>query len=126
MRFLMGIERPPPIIIEAIEGAVVWFDRAKIRGIRLISKPHDSERGYDRVVIKDATALPIWARFYEIGTNSPIFCGRDGKIKDTLAEIEHERRTGYSWYGHGPATLLSKDYPAWQKKWAPQNNVLKK
>jgi PelA/Pel-15E family pectate lyase len=126
VRFLMSIERPTPTIIEAIEGAVAWFDRAKLTGIRQVQRPDNSERGYDKVIVKDASAPPIWARFYEIGTNRPIFCGRDGKIKDTLAEIEHERRTGYGWYGYGPAKLLSKDYPAWQKKWAPQNNVLKK
>jgi len=126
VKFLMSIDNPTVEIIQAIQGAVAWFDRAKLTGIRQINKPDDSERGYDKVVIKDATAPPIWARFYQIGTNRPIFCGRDGKIKDTLAEIEHERRTGYSWYGRGPAELLAKDYPAWQKKWAPANNVLKK
>jgi len=126
VKLLMSIDNPTKEIIEAIQGAVAWFDRAKLTGIRQVSKPDDSERGFDKVVIKDATAPPIWARFYQIGTNRPIFCGRDGKIKDTLAEIEHERRTGYSWYGRGPAELLTRDYPAWQKKWVPGNNVLKK
>lgn len=124
VRFLMSIDKPNAEIIKAVQGAIAWFDRAKLTGIRLISKPNNSERGYDRVVIKDAKAPPIWARFYQIGTNRPLFCGRDGKIKYSLAEIEHERRTGYSWYGYGPAELLTKDYPAWQKKWAPKNNVL--
>lgn len=125
VRFLMNIDNPTEEIIEAIQGAVAWFDRVKITGIRQVNKPDDSERGYDKVIIKDTTAPPIWARFYEIGTNRPIFCGRDGKIKYKLTEIEHERRTGYSWYGRGPADLLSRDYPAWQKKWAPKKNVLK-
>jgi PelA/Pel-15E family pectate lyase len=124
VKFLMSIDKPNAEIIRAVQGAVAWFDRAKITGIRQVNKPDDSERGYDKVVIKDATARPIWARFYQIGTNRPLFCGRDGKIKYSLAEIEHERRTGYSWYGYGPAELLAKDYPAWQKKWAPENNVL--
>ncbi len=125
VRFLMSIDNPTEEIIEAIQSAVAWFDRVKITGIQQVNKPDDSERGYDKVIIKDATAPPLWARFYEIGTNRPIFCGRDGKIKYTMAEIEHERRTGYSWYGRGPADLLARDYPAWQKKWAPKKNVLK-
>ncbi len=124
VRFLMSIDNPTEEIIEAIQSAVAWFDRVKITGIRQVNKPDDSERGYDKVVIKDTTSPPIWARFYEIGTNRPIFCGRDGKIKYSMAEIEQERRTGYSWYGYGPAELLSRDYPAWQKKWAPKKNVL--
>lgn len=127
VRFLMSIDNPSPEIIEAVQSAVAWFDQVKLAGIRQINKSDSSrEGGYDKVIIKDATAPPIWARFYQIGTNRPIFCGRDGKIKYRMAEIEHERRTGYSWYGYGPAGLLDKDYPAWQKKWAPEKNVLSK
>lgn len=125
VKFLMAIDNPTKEIIQAIQSAVAWFDRVKITGIRQVNKPDDSERGSDKVIIKDATAPPIWARFYQIGTNRPLFCGRDGKIKYNLAEIEHERRTGYSWYGRGPAELLNRDYPIWQKKWAPKKNVLK-
>jgi hypothetical protein len=32
-----------------------------------------------------------------------------------VAQIEHERRTGYSWYVEGPAKLLQKEYPEWRK-----------
>ncbi len=73
-----------------------------------------------------AAAMAVGARFCQIGTNRPLFCGRDGRIKYRLTEIEHERRTGYARYGYWPAVLLARDYPAWQKKWAPKENVLKK
>jgi len=125
VKFLMDVDNPTEEIVEAIQGAVAWFDLVKLTGIRQINKPDDSEKGYDKVIIRDPKAPPIWARFYQIGTNRPIFCGRDGRVKYTMAEIEHERRTGYSWYGCGPAELLTKDYPAWQKKWTPKQNVLK-
>jgi hypothetical protein len=39
----------------------------------------------------------LWARFYELGTNVPIYGDRDGLIHYTLEEISEERRTGYSW-----------------------------
>lgn len=68
----------------------------------------------------------MWARFYEIGANKPIFCSRDGIPRDTIAEISYERRNGYSWLGYYAKGLLAKDYPAWQKKWAPKNNVLER
>ena len=126
VRFLMSIDNPKPEIIDAVQAAVAWLDHVKLSGIRQIRKPDESkEGGYDKVVIEDATTPPIWARFYQIRTNRPIFCGRDGIIKYSLAEIEHERRIHYSWYGSGPASLLAKDYPAWQKNWAPNRNVLK-
>lgn len=127
IRFLMDINKPAPEIIETIQSAIAWFDRVKLTGIRQTNKPDESlERGFDKVVSKDASAPPIWARLYEIGTNRPIFGDRDGKKHYRLADISDERRTGYAWYGYWPADLLAKDYPAWQKKWTLEKNVLSK
>jgi len=119
IRFLMTIDRPSPRVVEAIQSAIVWLEQVKLTGIKVVEKQDSSlPNGLDRVVVQDSQAEPLWARFYEIGTNRPIFCGRDGVIKYSLAEIEHERRTGYRWYVNSPAKLLIQDYPAWQKKWA--------
>src|SRR6185369_1764331 len=82
VRFLMAIKNPSPEVVEAIESAVAWFK--------------DSQ-------VKDPEGKPSWARFYEIGSNRPIFSGRDGRVKYNLSEIEEERRTGYAWYGDWPA-----------------------
>lgn len=57
-------------------------------------KKESAPKGYDKVVVKDPSAPSLWARFYEIGTNKPIFCSRDGKPRETLAEISYERRNG--------------------------------
>lgn len=117
VRFLMSIDQPDERVKKSIEGAIAWFERSKLTGIRWEEKPNTSKpRGYNRVVVKDANAGPIWARFYEIRTNRPIFIGRDGRIKYDVMEIEEERRNGYSWYVDEPVKLLSKEYPTWQKK----------
>jgi PelA/Pel-15E family pectate lyase len=71
----------------------------------------------DRIVVTDPKGGPIWARFYEIGSNRPIFVGRDGVVKYSVAEIEHERRTGYNWYVNAPAQLIRTDYPAWRERY---------
>jgi PelA/Pel-15E family pectate lyase len=114
VRFLMGIEQPSPLAVAAIKSAVAWFEQARLKGLKVVEHANAAlPRGFDRVVVHDAQAGPLWARFYEIGTNRPIFCGRDGIIKFSLAEIEHERRIGYSWYTGDPAELLDKDYPQW-------------
>jgi PelA/Pel-15E family pectate lyase len=114
VRFLLGIEQPSPPIVESIQAAVAWFEKAKLTGIKVVEQRDAAlPRGFDRVVMQDAQAPPIWARFYDIVTNRPIFCGRDGVIKASLAEIEHERRTGYGWYSASPAALLAKEYPSW-------------
>ena len=73
-----------------------------------------SPKGFERFVVEDPAAPTLWARFYEIGTNRPIYSGRDGVIKRSLAEIEHERRVGYAWLGDWPRTLSEKEYPAWK------------
>jgi hypothetical protein len=94
---------------------MAWFETARLKGIRLERRPDPSAPGgFDRVVVEDPTAGPIWARFYEIGTNRPIYSDRDGVIKYRLADIGYERRNGYAWLGDWPADLLARDYPAWK------------
>jgi PelA/Pel-15E family pectate lyase len=115
----MQIERPSPEIIRAVQGAVEWFNQVKIGGIRLERKPAPgTPKGYDLTVVPDASATPQWARFYEIGTNRPMFSGRDGVIKWQMSEIEYERRNGYRWYVDSPRKLLEEDYPKWRAKHA--------
>jgi PelA/Pel-15E family pectate lyase len=111
VEYLMSLEHPTPEVAAAIVGAVNWFKAAKLTGIRV------QRAGGDVLVIPDPNAPPTWARFYDLTTNQPFFCGRDGVKKDKLADIEQERRTGYSWYGNWPARLLETDYPAWANKW---------
>ncbi len=116
VEFLMRIPNPSNEIKSSIEGAVNWFIASKISGINWVNiKDSNSLKGYDRIVVKDASSS-IWARFYEIETNEPFFCGRDGIKKKTVAEIEYERRTGYAWYGTWPKHLLEIEYPEWASK----------
>ncbi|MEB2780744.1 pectate lyase [Algoriphagus sp. C2-6-M1] len=116
-RYLMQIENPSPLVIEAVESAVKWFEDAAIHGKRLVQQENpDVHRGYERFIVDDPNAPPMWARFYEIETNLPIFSGRDGIIKYHYSEIEHERQVGYSWFGSWPLSLLEEEYPKWKSK----------
>jgi PelA/Pel-15E family pectate lyase len=118
VRLLMSIERPTPEVIASVQGAVAWFEAAKLPGIKEVKKEDpNTVKGYDKVVIADAAAPPMWARFYQISTNKPIFSDRDGVAKANLADIGYERRNGYAWLGYWPRDLLAKDYPAWKQKW---------
>ena len=115
VRFLMKIEHPSQHVIDAIESAVVWFEKTKIRGFRWQETPVGN--GFDRELRRDANSGPLWARFYEIGTNRPIFAGRDSVIRYDVSQIEAERRNGYRWYTDDPEKLLKVDYPTWRSKW---------
>ncbi|MDQ3687655.1 MAG: pectate lyase [Acidobacteriota bacterium] len=120
-RFLMSVDQPSPQVIAAVQAAIAWFEKVKLTGLKWVEKTDASKPGgFDRIIVQDSRAAPLWARFYEIGTNRPIFAGRDGVIKYNVTEIEHERRTGYQWYSSAPARLLDKDYPSWRKKLATQ------
>ncbi|MEO7531952.1 MAG: pectate lyase [Sediminibacterium sp.] len=114
-RFLMRIKNPSQEIRKSITAAVVWFDLVKINGFKYVDiDAPDQPKGKDRVILPDPNSA-IWARFYEIETNRPIFSGRDSQKKYDVKEIESERRNGYAWYGVWPEKLLKTDYPLWVK-----------
>jgi PelA/Pel-15E family pectate lyase len=114
VRCLMRVDNPSPEIVDAVRSAVKWFDDVKLEGIRVVSV--ETPEGRDRAVKEDLTASPIWARFYEIGTNRPIFAGRSKVVHYRYDQIERERRMGYAYYGDWPEDLLNEEYPAWLKK----------
>jgi PelA/Pel-15E family pectate lyase len=126
---LMKIDRPNKQIVDAVNGAVSWFLRSRIFGTRVetIAAPKEKFMYHtatnDRIVVQDPSAPPIWTRMYEIHSNRPMFCRRDGTTVYTLAEVERERRTGYKWYCEEPADVLER-YPKWQKKWSPDHSAL--
>jgi PelA/Pel-15E family pectate lyase len=107
LRLLMSINNPSPQIVEAVKAGAEWFESAKITGIRQVTL------NGDKVITQDPNAPPTWARFYEIGSNRPIFAGRDGVKKYDVSEIEQERRNGYAWYGYR-GQRVADDYARWK------------
>ncbi len=124
VRYLMGIEAPSPEVARAIEGAIGWYQRSKLEGMRIESfdiepvrfNNHTARR--DVRVVEDPTAPPLWARFYELDTNRPFMANRDGIKVYALEDVLIERRTGYSWYGGYASSLLVTEYPAWKARFA--------
>jgi pectinesterase len=112
---LMAIENPSKEIIDAVEGAVQWFEKTKINGIEIKSVAIGNNTKDDKIVVQSTDAQPLWARFMDLETNNPFFCDRDGIKKATLAEIGFERRTGYAWYTDEPKEVLKK-YAKWKQK----------
>jgi len=124
VRFLMEIDDPSLEVVQAIEGAVDWFERSQLEDLKLVRVDDDrAPRGFDWKVVHDPEAGPMWARFYDIQTNQPIFCSRDGVPRDSLAKISCERRTGYSWLGAYARELLTHDLPAWRRRINPPRTV---
>lgn len=112
VRLLMEVPHPSKRIKDAVDGAMEWFEAHKIMGIRVESYRDENGR-YDRRVVNDPQAGPIWARYYDFEKEQPFFCDRDGVPRKTLSEIGYERRNGYGWYSDAPARLY-RQYARWK------------
>lgn len=128
---LMSIDKPGEQIIKSVQHAIKWFNDSKIYYTKVETIPAPPEKSqwktttYDKIVVIDSLAPAIWSRYYELGTQKPLFCDRNSKFLYSMAEVSRERRSGYGWYTYAPQEVLDK-YPEWQKKWAPDMNVLSK
>ena len=121
VEFLMSLPRPTAEVVRSIEAAVEWFRRSGLKGIRVetVKAPKAEYQFHtttsDKVVVEDPSAPMIWPRFYELRTNTPLFCNRDGKVVYSLAEVDRERRTGYGWYVYEPEGTIGR-YEKWKER----------
>jgi PelA/Pel-15E family pectate lyase len=107
LRFLMSIDDPSADVVRAVKSGTAWFDAVKIKGYRY----RKSQSG--PALTPDPQAPPLWARFYEIKTNRPMFSDRDGVVKFDIEQIGAERRGGYTWYGSTWGENVLKEYAKW-------------
>ena len=105
----------PVLIYPDVRAAVAWLESAAVKGVR-VEDFTDADGARNRRAVNDAAAPAIWARFYELGTNRPIFTGRDRIIRYDFNAIERERRVGYAYFGRWPARLLAEEYPRWRAR----------
>lgn len=100
--FLMSLEQPPAHIQKSIDDAKDWFEKHRIDGLRY------RRDGKLPSLVPEEDADPLWARFYDIDGDRPIFGDRDGKVYFDVDEVSEERRRGYAWYTEQPYKVLKK------------------
>ena len=100
IQFLMNQEQTPEIK-KAVESALQWFKESELTNIEYVRQASNG------VYFKETTGHRTWYRFYEIDTNLPIFCDRDGIKKHDIMEIGEERRHGYAWAGDWGKKILN-------------------
>ena len=111
---LMSLPHPSADVVKSIESAIKWFQKSEIKGIQKeYFTNSDGKKDYRMGPCEDCPTL--WARFYDLETNRPFFCDRDGIKKYDISEIGHERRNGYSWYNKDGSKVL-KRYEKWKKE----------
>lgn len=94
---------------QAIRAAAAWFQKTAIYGQTY------GRTANGRGLTPTPGAGPLWARYYQIGTDTPIFGDRDKTIHDNLNDLSRERRNGYSWFGAAPARALDR-YAQWSRE----------
>lgn len=109
MVFLMSLPKPDSQVVASVSAAAAWFKQTAIYGYAF---KFTSLQG--RQLVASSGGGPIWARYYEIGTDRPIFGDRDKTIHDQVRDISAERRKGYSWYGDAPKRALRR-YEGWKE-----------
>lgn len=112
MEYLMSLPQPPPAVVRAVDAAAVWFQAHKIMGYTW-SGGRNTPGG--RRLTAAPGAGPLWARYYSLSTDTPIFGDRDKSIHDNVMDISLERRNGYAWYGKDPEQVL-EEYASWKLK----------
>ena len=110
VNFLKSLDNKSNEIIRSINAAVKWMDSATLHGIEIQSYTN-SDGESDKKVVQNASASPIWARFYYLTDGvTPMFVSRESVAADNWDHIGAERRTGYSWYGTWPKKLIAAGY----------------
>jgi PelA/Pel-15E family pectate lyase len=108
MSFLMRLPEPDAKTVAAVHAAAAWFEKTSLRDVAYQPVGND-----DRQLVHTPGAGPLWARYYAIGTDRPLFGDRDKTIHDDVMEISKERRKGYGWFGDNPSRAL-KEYNRWK------------
>ena len=111
VEFLMAWPGQPARVRGAIEHALAWFGHSVITGLR---KTHrDGRTWYDP---DPAATDRLWARFYDIKNNTPLFPGaEDGVIYPTYNAMQDRNKASYAFYLDDAAELLGKKQVKWRK-----------
>lgn len=109
LMYLMSIPRPSKPEVDAVSAGVAWLRAHAIYDKVVIGNRNTPE---GRQVVEQKGAGPLWARFYGLDTQQPVFGDRDKTIHDDMNEISKERRNGYAWFNTEPDRAI-KMYETW-------------
>ena len=108
--YLMSLPRPSARVKTSIADGISWLREHAIYNKAVVGGRNTPE---GRHLIDQQGAGPLWARFYSLDTEKPIFGDRDKTLHDDMNEISLERRNGYAWFNTAPAAALS-EYDRWK------------
>ena len=88
-----GKEHPDRADVRAsVNTALAWFDKSAIENASWVE--------VDGIMtLAEDDGSTVWARFYELDTERPVFFTRDSSIHYDVEELPAEDRNRYEWYG---------------------------
>lgn len=117
VKYFMRSAPDSPAIRDSIAAACDWFETHKITGL----KKTKNERGKTDYVPDTTTNDVLWARFYDLKTQKPIFAGsQDGVVYSTYSEMAKNNKVAYDYFTTRPMDVITKEADRWKKRTASQ------
>ncbi len=115
LMLLMDLPNPSDEVKAAVKAAVEWLEAHALRGVEFEYFTNEDGKRDRRIVQTGDSSIVNWARYYDLETERPYYCDRDGIKRYDFSEVGYERRNGYSWLGDSPLRAI-KRYEEWVKK----------
>jgi len=96
--FLMAWPDQTTAIQNAVKGSIAWYKKTKVSDLQFSSG-----------VFSTVAGKSLWYRFYDVATDSPFFCDRDGIKTRDFSTLSVERQTGYQWAGDYGSALIGME-----------------
>ena len=118
--FLMSLPNPSPRVVASVHAAAAWFKKVAIHDQVWSRRKFGGGGGAPGPrpapgithLLPQPGAPRLWARYYETGTDRPVFGDRDKTIHDRIEEISVERQNGYQWFNSEAEEMLAT-YATW-------------
>lgn len=140
--WLLGrVKNPSEHVLDAYINAIGWLKSVKIDGYSYEKIPNPFYPGNFSLVIKEDPLAPrsivkqfnykpydwvlkpssgkkqLWASFYDLEKNIPVFSDWTGKAYYSLSDIQYERRVNYSpWYADWSSNTIGSSWDHWKWK----------
>ncbi len=120
LMLLMDLPNPSDEVRTSIKAGVEWLEAHALRGVDFEYFTNEDGKRDRRIVQTGDSSIVNWARYYDLETERPFYCDRDGIKRYDFSEVGYERRNGYSWIGDSPLRVI-KRYQKWLKKFGGAN-----
>lgn len=120
LMLLMALPNPSDEVKASIKAGVEWLEAHALRGVDFEYFTNEDGKRDRRIVQTGDSSIVNWARYYDLETERPFYCDRDGIKRYDFSEVGYERRNGYSWIGDSPLRAIMR-YQKWLKKFGGVN-----